>query len=67
MSAGGGCSKARSPGRVPQAVRTQQDCCRGSDGWEMCRHCFHFFTALLRAGLLLPAADAGSERRVGLA
>lgn len=36
-------------------------------GWEMCRHCFHFFTDLLWARLLLPTADAGSECGVGLA
>lgn len=65
--AGGGCSKARSPGQVSQAVQTNQDCCRGSEGWEMCRHRFHFFIDLLWAGFLLPATDAGSEHRVGLA
>lgn len=59
VSAGGICSKARSPGPVSQAVWTHQDRARGSDGWEMCRNCFCFFPDLLWAGLLLPTADAG--------
>lgn len=62
MSAGGDCRKSRSCGCASQAGWTHQDGCRGSDGWEMCRNLFHFFTDLLWEGLLLPTADPG---RVG--
>lgn len=66
-SAGGGCSKAGSPGQDSWAVQTPRDHCRGSDGREMRRHRFHFLTDLLWARILLPAADAGSECGVALA